>query len=46
MTENRFAMVSGWMAKGNVNEFLEVEINADRFGLVCFPFETLIFTFH
>jgi len=43
MTENRFAMVSGWMAKGNINEFMEADINADRFGLVCFPFNALVF---
>ena len=36
MTEDRFAMVSDWMAKGNINEFLKVEVSPDRLGLVCF----------
>ena len=43
MTENRLAMVSEWMVKGNINEFVKTEINADRLGLVRFPFKTLTF---
>ena len=34
MTTNRFVMVSEWMVKGNVREFLRAEANADRLGLV------------
>lgn len=44
MTESRFVMVSEWMAKGNINEFMKVDINADRFELVCFSFRVLVFT--
>jgi len=41
MTENRFVMVSEWMVKGNINEFVKAEPNADRLGLVCSSFESL-----
>ena len=41
MTENRFAMISEWMVKGNISSFVKVEMNADRLGLVCVPFKTL-----
>ena len=41
MTENRFVMVSEWMARGNANEFVKADPNADRLGLVCFSFEDL-----
>jgi len=41
MTENRLVMVSEWMMKGNINEFVAVDTNADRLGLVCFSFNTL-----
>jgi len=37
MTENQFAVVSKWMVKGNINQFLKAETNADRMGLVSFP---------
>ena len=36
MSDNRFMMVSEWMTKGNINEFVEANPNADRLGLVCF----------
>ena len=36
MAENRFVMVSEWMEKGNINEFLRANVDADRLGLVCF----------
>jgi hypothetical protein len=35
MTENQFVMVSGWMIKGNINEFVKADANADRLELVC-----------
>ena len=34
MTEGRFVMVSEWMVKGNINEFVKANPNADRLGLV------------
>lgn len=34
MTESRFVIVSEWMAKGNINEFVKANPNADRLGLV------------
>ena len=34
MTKNRFAMVSDWMANGNINQFLEKHQDANRFELV------------
>jgi hypothetical protein len=35
-------MVSEWMFNGNINEFVEANINADRLELVCFSFKVLI----
>ena len=46
MSENRFVMVSEWMVRGNINDFVKADPDADRFGLVCFLFEVLIFTCH
>ena len=43
MTETRFVMVSEWMAKGNINEFVEADINADQLELVCFSFKVNTF---
>jgi hypothetical protein len=43
MTENRFVMVSEWMVKGNINEFVKAGTNADRFELVCLSFKVFIF---
>ena len=43
MTDSRFVMVSEWMAKGNINEFLKMDANADRLGLVRFTFKDFIF---
>ena len=37
MTGVQFAMVSEWMANGNVSEFVKAHPGADRSGLVCFP---------
>ena len=39
MTETQFAMISEWMANGNINDFVKTHPDADRLGLVCFPFE-------
>ena len=36
VTENRFVMVSEWMARGSINEFVKADIGADRLELVCF----------
>ena len=36
MTGNRLAVISEWMVKGNINEFVKADINADRLGVVCF----------
>ena len=41
MSETRFAMVSVWMANGNINEFIKAHPNADRLGLVGPPLATL-----
>jgi len=42
MIGNRLAMVSEWMARGNINEFLKTNVNADRLGLVRFLSKVLI----
>ena len=34
MSENLFAMVSGWMKNGDINVFVEAHPDADRLGLV------------
>ena len=34
MTNNQFAMVSEWMADGNINEFIKLHADVDRFELV------------
>ena len=36
MTEGRLVMVSEWMVKGNINEFVKADPKADRLKLVCF----------
>ena len=41
MTEDKFAMVSGWMANGNINEFVKAHRDANRFKLVSSPFKPL-----
>ena len=33
-SDNQFAMVSEWMANGNINEFVKVHREANRFKLV------------
>lgn len=39
MSEDQFAMVSGWMENGNINEFVKQNPDADRLGLVSFLFK-------
>jgi len=39
MTESQLVMVSAWMVRGNIMEFVRVDANADRLGLVCFLFK-------
>ena len=46
MTETRFEMVSGWMDNGNINDFVKVHPDVDRFELVGFPFEVLPSSLH
>ena len=36
MGNNHFAMVSEWMANGNINEFVDAHRGANRFELVGF----------
>lgn len=38
MTENQFAMVSGWMDNGNINEFVKARPDTNRLALVRFLF--------
>ena len=37
MSENRFAMVSKWMTNGNINQFVRVHPETNRFKLVRLP---------
>jgi len=41
MTENKFAMVSGWMANGNITEFVKAHQDVNRFELVSPPLNLL-----
>lgn len=34
MSENQFAMISDWMANGNINEFVKTNPNVNRLELV------------
>ena len=43
MTENRFVMVSEWMVKGNINDFVKADRNVDRLELVRSLFRVLGF---
>jgi hypothetical protein len=38
MSDNQFAMVSEWMVNGNVNEYVKVHRDVNRFELVGFGF--------
>ena len=42
MAESQFAMVSEWMMNGNINEFIEANPDANRFGLVSPPLNLLL----
>ena len=46
MTETWLGMVSEWMINGKINEFVKVNVNADRLELVCFSLRALTFTHH
>jgi len=46
MTETRFAVISEWMANGNVNEFMKERPDADRLLLVCLSFKSIILICH
>ena len=41
ITENKLAMVSEWMQRGNVREFIKAEPTVDRLGLVRFSLKFL-----
>ena len=41
MSKNRFAMASDWMTNGHIREFVKTHPDADRLGLVGFPFKVL-----
>ena len=41
VTDTRFAMVTEWMANGNISEFLRARPDADRLGLVRFAFKSI-----
>jgi len=34
MAEDLLVMVSEWMVRGNIMEFMKADVNADRLGLV------------
>ena len=42
MTETRFVMVSEWMERGDINEFVKADPDADRLRLVRFLFTVLL----
>ena len=44
MTETRFVMVSEWMEKGNIHEFVKANPDANWLELVRLPFVVLTFT--
>lgn len=44
MTETKFAMVSEWMTNGNINQFVAVRQDANRFQLVSLSFKLLTFS--
>ena len=45
ITGAQFVMVSEWMVNGDINQFLKVHLNADRFELVGLPIEVLLSRF-
>ena len=46
MSENRLIVVSEWMAKGNINEFVKANTDADRLGPVRFSPKVPSFASH
>ena len=44
MTEQRFVMVSEWMGNGNINTFVNTNINANRLDLVGFANHELLYS--
>ena len=46
MSENRFVMISEWMVKGNINDFVKADKNADQLELVRSLFRVLDFVRH
>ena len=46
MTETQFAMVSEWMANGNMNNFVKAHPDVVRFGLVGVLFEVSLSLIH
>ena len=42
MDKNHFAMVSEWMMNGNINEFVKMHREANRFELVWFASSRLL----
>ena len=41
IAENRLAMVSEWMQRGNIREFIKADPTVDRLGLVRFSLKFL-----
>jgi len=39
-SETRFAMISDWMAGGDINSYVKTHPDANRLGLVGVPFKT------
>ena len=46
MSENRFVIVSEWVVKGSINEFVRADPSADRLGLVRFSSKVIICACH
>jgi len=44
MAGTKFAMVSDWMANGNINQFVKAHRDANRFELVSSPLKFLTFS--
>ena len=45
MPEEQFAMVSDWMANGNINDFVKAHLDANRLELVRISLEILQYLF-
>ena len=42
MSKTRFAMISDWMANGNINDFIKAHPDADRLELVSCPLKASV----